>query len=325
MPLSLNMGSWNSVFAVPYELIEKHIKLCSQNELKFILWIFANPNKSIEKEELCRETGIKESFFDDCLEYWIQQNLIINENSKLSASNTTPETISPKQEEQPKPEKSKRKMLRPDSIHIAQRVKESVSLQNLFSEAQSILGKTLSPSLSSIILIAYDDYLLPIEVILMLLSYCVMNEKTTTHYIELKLKQWYEDGVTTLDLAEEKIRQSNEKSAAWKEFVSIIGIPFRNPIKTESELSFQVLCEQKFSKEMILLCYEKCVEGTGKYNAKYMKKIFDSWIEKNIKSVSEVVSFEKQAEMTKKRQTSFDLDDFHMLNAVRIGDDDDDL
>ncbi|MFI3206735.1 MAG: DnaD domain protein [Clostridia bacterium] len=308
MEFTLDMGSWNSVFAVPHELVNNHIKLCSQNELKFILWVFANPMEKISAEKIFESTGISTDLFEDCLEYWIQVGLLKKENTSVSKAEKTTTTKDVIKTEKPR----SLKMLRPDSIHIANRINESKTLANLFSEAQSILGKTLSPTMSAILLNAFDDYLLPVEVILMLLSYCASTERTSTHYIENMVKNWYESAVDSLEKAEEKIIELSEKNRAWKEFSAILGISSRSPVKTEEKLSYQAICEMKFSKELIRLCYEECVKATGKYQIRYMEKVFNSWYEKGFKTPFDVVSAkeENKKKDETKRETSYDLSDF---------------
>ena len=296
----------SSFFTVPFDLVAKHLKLSSENELKFILFVLAHPNQKFSNLEISEKTGIDENLIEDCYEYWKQKELIRNEKS-IKKPQVEENVVT---ENKQIKTSTRRKMLRPDSIYIAQRSNESEEIASLLSEAQSILGKTLSPALSSVFLIAHDDYLLPCEVILMLLSYCASVEKTSTSYIENMVKQWYEDDVISLTLAENKIKELGIRNLAWKEFSSCIGINNRNPVKSEQELSYMVLEEMKFSSDMIKLCYEECVEATGKYQIKYMKKIFESWYEKGYKNPFDVNNAKQNANADKKSEKSYDLSGF---------------
>ena len=39
MSYHINLGQWNSVFAVPASLVDQHIKLASEAQLKVLLYI----------------------------------------------------------------------------------------------------------------------------------------------------------------------------------------------------------------------------------------------------------------------------------------------
>lgn len=320
MAYKLNMGSWNSVFAVPRELISKHLKLCSENELKFILWLFANPETEFNNESISKATGIPLSSVEDCLEYWLNAKLIKVDLNEITAVNSTviTKTVEPVavNKEQPM-----QRMLRPDGIYIAKRLKESATLAHLFEDVQNILGKMISPSLSAVLVIAHDDYCLPCEVLLMLISYCESIEKTSTGFIEGIAKKWYNKGVLTLELAEQELKELDEKSSAWKKLVSVLDLTYRKPIKTEEELAVFAVIEAKFSDEMLQLCYQKCIEGTGKFQAKYMLKILKSWNDKKLRTVIEVQTSEsinKQNKVDNSRDTSYDLNEFHRLNLFNL-------
>lgn len=327
MNLKLNIGIWNKIFAVPHELVEKHLKLCSAYELKFILWLFANPEREIDKEVIFKETGIPTFAVDDCLEYWLQAGLLKQNENELGIN---AQAEKPKLNEiaMPAPKDvPMKKMLRPDGIYIAKRLNESPELAHVFEHAEAVFGKMISPSLSAVLIIAHDDYALPCEVIVMLLSYCASIEKTSTNYIETIVKNWYNNNITSLELAEEKIREINSINHSWKKLTQILEMPFRKASKAEEELAVLAIMTYNFSEEMIKLCYDKCIAGTGKFQCKYMRKIFDSWHQKNLKTPKDVELSDSARKTSKEvqKETSYDLNEFHRLNLFNLEEDNDEL
>ncbi len=322
MSIRLNLGPWSNVFAVPMEIITKHIKLCSGNQFKFIIWFLSNPEKDYNIVTISQELGIPQTEVEEALEYWEEVGIIkINEN-EVSAVKKVEDLPVISEVKKPEP---MRKMLRPDSIYIANRIREDETLANVFSDAQSILGKMLSPSLSAIILIAHDDYCLPCEVIIMLLTYCASIEQSSTSYIERLVKDWYSQGVNTLELAEQKINELDNTQKMWKKLSSIMGIPQRKPSKKETELIIYLI-ETQFSDEMIKLAYEKCVDSTGKINTKYMTKIFNTWQEKNLTSVQQVEKIEAQYAQESffkdgRKESSYDISEFDKLSVFSLEED----
>lgn len=323
MSFYLDTGSWNSVFAIPTDLIDKHIKNCDEYSLKIILVLLRYPCEKFTKEGLYEKAGVPVSFGDRALNYWIKAGFIGYDNNVLSP------TISNEiKKESPQTNQSMKKMLRPDSIYIAQRLRESEDLSHLFADAQAILGKTLSPSLSAVLLIAHDDYCLPIEVITMMISYCNSVGRSSTSFFEALAKNWYELGITTIEQAEKRIEEISQRSNAWKTLCSTIGLPYRQPIKSELDLAYDAICQMKFSKEMILLAYEKTIAGTGKLQPKYMFKILQAWYKSKIVTPFDLEKYEgeKKTSYNKKASTdtditpSYDLSKFDELNVFDIKD-----
>lgn len=89
-----------------------------------------------------------------------------------------------------KPIKTPPRMKKPDGVYIAQRIAQCAEVGFLMQEAQQILGRAISPALSSTLLMIHDDYGLPVEVIIMLLMYVKSIHKDNTSYIEAVAKNW---------------------------------------------------------------------------------------------------------------------------------------
>ena len=50
MSFSINLGAWNSVFAVPCSLVDQHIKLAGALQLKVLLWVLRHAGESLTVE-----------------------------------------------------------------------------------------------------------------------------------------------------------------------------------------------------------------------------------------------------------------------------------
>ncbi|MFI3324973.1 MAG: DnaD domain protein [Clostridia bacterium] len=298
MSFYLNFGIWNSVFAVPTNLIDNHLKNCDEYSLKLMLTMLRYPTVKFSKEDICDKAGIPYTKFESSLNYWVNSGLISCNNSEIAPKNSN---IAVNQAETSTI--TTQKMLRPDSIYISKRLHESPELSHLFSDSQAVMGKTLSPSLSAVLIIAYDDYCLPIEVITMLISYCVSINRTSPSFIETLAKNWYELGVSNLEQAEARIEEMNERSTAWKSFCSTINLPYRQPIKSELDLAHDVINNMKFSREMIIAAYEETVIRTGKLQPKYMHKILTEWYKKRITNKA-MLENEKSHRQSKTSNTS---------------------
>ncbi|MEG1428062.1 MAG: DnaD domain protein, partial [Oscillospiraceae bacterium] len=294
----LDLGAWSSIFAVPSELVDKHLKLCGENELKFILWTLRHCGKGFDFEAVTKGTGIPAAAVGDCVDYWVQAGLICADDGALLPASSAIHAAPTSAAVPPEPEAPalqavvERKMLRPDGIYMAKRMAECPDLAMVLREAEMVLGKTLSPSLSAVLINAHDDYNLPTEVILMLISYVGSIGKTSTPYIEALTKNWAESGVHSMEAAEKKIMELNEKALAWKTVLSATGISYRMPSKKEADEAYHWIYELHLSRELIAEGYERCVDNIGKFSMRYMNKIFEGWSKLQLTTPESVRDYE---------------------------------
>lgn len=313
------------MFAVPSSLVDKHLKLCGGNELKVLLWVLRHCGEEFEKEQVAAGTGVRESLVEEALEYWIQQGLFAKNGEFLTQSNETPQAkesvaANPEPEiRRPVEGTMNRKLLRPDGIYIAKRMQECPELGHLMGETEMALGKTLSPSLAGVLLNAHDDYGLPCEVIMLIISYAKSVGKTTTTYIETMTKEWSESGIFTIQDAEKKLNDLSERRMAWAKVSKILGIPTRAPSKKEEEFSYKWVYTLSMEPDLIRESYERCVNNTGKLQMSYMDKILTGWANQGLSTVKAVLDYEETVRNKKAgQQSTFDIGALDKLNYFNM-------
>ena len=47
MSIKINLGAWNSIFAIPTDVVDKHLKLASGISLKVLLYILRHSGEEI--------------------------------------------------------------------------------------------------------------------------------------------------------------------------------------------------------------------------------------------------------------------------------------
>lgn len=324
-----NAGGWSGVFAVPNSVVDNNIKLAGEAEIKVILWTLRHSGELFDEKTISEGTGIPEKNVSDAISFWIQRGVLAMEGNNMIqgreiASEASLVKNTSTADNGPAPEKrvrsaAEKRMLRPDGVVIAKRMNEDPNIKHMMEEAENILGKTLSPSLAAVLLIAHDDYSLPPEVVIVIVSYAVSVGKTGTPYIESLVKNWAESGVLTMQDAEKKINELDRRTQAWRQVSSILGIPMRSPTKTEDELSFKWIYVLSISKELIREAYERCINNIGKMQFKYMDKIITTWSDQGYTTVKDVYENEEKQKIEKSASetTTYDikeLEDFNVFN-----------
>ena len=84
MSYQINLGQWNSVFAVPSALVDRHIKLASQTQLRVILYLLRHSGENIGTESLCNALSISAEEAQNAAGMPVRLSLRVGEPPKAS-------------------------------------------------------------------------------------------------------------------------------------------------------------------------------------------------------------------------------------------------
>lgn len=160
-------------------------------------------------------------------------------------------------------------------------------LKQMVRLAQEVLGKTLTPSDTKTLYWIYENLKLPIEVILVLLEYCVSINKRAMTYIEQVALSWSERGINTLEEADRFMRDQAEKANSYTSLKRIFGINSRDFTTIELTYLNTWTSVYNMSEEMVALAYEYCILRTNKLSFPYMDKIIENWYNNNIHTIAD--------------------------------------
>lgn len=334
---NINLGVWNSVFAVPSEVVDKYIKLAGAAQLKVLLWILRNTSNAFTVDDIGNALSMHPADVRDSIEFWVTAGLLSkNQNTLMPKKDSytvveqavqTPSTPKPQIEHsEPKhvmpavpQEKPVTRPLsrpeRPDSVFVAQRLVADATLASLMQEAQVILGRPLSHGDSATLLMLHDNDGLPVDVILMILTYAV-GEGKGMRYIEKMGINWSSEGIDTLEKADEKIKEITKSKEAWAIASKTFGVKnVGSPSKTQIEYSDRWINKWGYRTDMLRNAYEKCVDTKGEYNLKYIDGIIKKWHSSGIFTIDDLNKAEHNKTSVKgtkqqhdRQSSSYDLE-----------------
>ncbi len=298
MHYKVNGNLLKDSFAVPAIIADKHLRLAGGEQIKVLLLILRNSDKSLSVGEIAKALKYTESDVEDCLQYWILTGVISEEEGESEA----PKKYIPKTDTQKKPSPPPAPSVpaapvieysRPGQEEIATRMSESKEIADLFSELQVIMGKTIGYDGQCTFLLLHDRFGLPPEVIYMLADYCVKIGKPGYSYIEAVGKSWAEAEIDTIDKAAEKIASLDETDKFWKRFILAAGL--NNPKPTQKQIAYieKWTVKQNMSFDLIFTAYEEMAEHTGKLSFAYMDKILDGWYAAGYKTKQDIENAKK--------------------------------
>lgn len=317
MEYRLHMGPWNSVFAVPTALVDRYLKLAGKEQLQVLLWMLRHGGEAFSPEALAQELALDQDAVLDALDYWQQEGLLASREGQLTpaAQPEAPQApAAPQASAQAPGLPPKRRLVRPDTQHLAARMGESEEIRFLMQEAQATFGKTISPAMAATLLAMCDDYGLPVEVVVMLLHYAKDVGKTGTAYLDSVARDWAESEVFTLEAAEKKLQELEEHRQAWAKVQSAAGLLRRAPSRKEEDAAYRWVYQWKFTGEMLRAAYERCVDNTGKFNISYINKILEGWHKQGARNLQEVEALEAKKKEEREQGTSYDIDQLEKMS-----------
>jgi len=333
MSIQINLGAWRSVFAVPSQIVDEGLKFADGVKLKVLLYVLRNADRELELEDISKATGVNVTDIPEALDYWVSREVLqknaagyapnANDNQTQQAppvvkETKTVEAIS-KDVEQQRQRFVVTKPQKPDYVFTSQRLAVDEDLKILVSEAQTMLGKTLSNSDVATLLMLKDTCGLRLDVILMLIQYCVGIDKGNMRTVEKIGIAWADEGIDSVEAADRKIAQANRASKCFSHVASVFGMQaVGSPTKKQLDYCTRWVGEWKFSAPMLREAYERCVDSKGELKFNYIDGILKKWEAMGVKNLDDLHAAEasKAKPKAERHNTSYDINELEKIDTL---------
>ena len=325
--IKIDLGNWNGVFAVPNCVVDEYIKLAGAAQLKVLLYVLRHSGETVNTETIGKALSMHPADVSDSVNFWVSCNMLKRLDSDLVPDNAEAVALNSldsgapekKAEDKAKSERMPTKPPRPDGPYIAKRMTQDEEFAFLVDEAQSIIGKPLSTGDLGILLNLHDMDGLPVNVITMLLQFCVSREKFGMKYIESVGISWAKEGVDDISKAEEKIKEFSSQCDAWSKVSNIFGIKSPgSPSKFQRETANRWINEWGYKRDAIRLAYEICLDSKGNYNLKYIDGIIKKWHKSGAHTIKEIEALKASGDKPKKsKKTSYDISQIESFDEFK--------
>lgn len=327
MSYTVDLGEWNSVFAVPCSVVDKNLKMAGSVQLKVLLWMLRHAGEPFETQAIAEVLGIDKADISDAIVYWQETGLITAQGDQILPAAGKPEEAFQQPAEQEEnegkqknlPEASKKTRVlsrpqKPDSDFVARRIGESTEIACLMQSAQEILGRLISNGESATLLMIHDDFGLPSDVIIMLLQYAASLGKANMRYIEKVAIDWADQEINTHEKAEEKLQSLAQSRKAWRFVEQALGIPDRAPSRKEEQFAVLWVQDWEFSADMLREAYDRVIDSTGKFSSSYMNRILERWYHNHITTTKQAQEEKEERAAVRKKgknnKLTFDIDEY---------------
>lgn len=300
MNFTVNPSVFGSMLAVPSVVAEKHLKLASGDQIKVLLAFFKFSQDKDYCEKISSVTGVNAASVFECLEYWADCGILLCDSKK------------PNDEQQKNISDNKRIKKdfsasgKPTREEAVKRAVDDGELKFLFDEIQQKLNKPITTAQMITLVWLHDNYGLPASVILMAVEYAKNEDKSNFSYIEKVCVDWAEHDVCDVASAERRISRLYMRKTAWKIVSKTFGIDERKPSAKESEFVDKWVNQFGYTKDMLKIAYDKCIDSTGKLSFPYIDKIIVKWNANGVKRPQDIDESKPSAK-SGKTDTSYDI------------------
>ncbi|MEG0257994.1 MAG: DnaD domain protein [Christensenella sp.] len=265
---------------VPTVFLKKYMCDAPADYVKVYLYglYLANAGIQVSDVELEGALHMSAAQIEAALNYWCLKELMKKNGAKYSFAM---EDITAKEDEPPKKRRA-----------------PLYEMQNFNNMLRTVLNRDLSPTELNKIYDYTDVFSLPQEVVLALVEYCVAERgnKISVAYLDKVAEAWSEQGVTTLERAQQKIEEYKMISGGANRLMRRMGIIGKYPGRTEMDLYNKWTEKWGFTHETIEYVM-KGKEFSGGQPFKYLDVILGNLYASGIttsRKVSEYTSTQKE-------------------------------
>lgn len=306
MAYTIDFGPWGSIFAVPAAVADRHLKFCSEAQLKVLLLALRQGQSPVDTAGIAGRLGLTEAEVDDCLQYWQEAQLF------TEGSAPQPEKAEPAPAEPPKKTVEEgvttirsRGHLSPGEVNAL--LREDKRFAGLAAELEKARGSVLSPSEREILAYLCGSLELTPEYLLVAAAYCRDRGKKKMSYLEKMVAGWLEEGIDTYEKAEVHIRRLTRQEDDEGRIRRLFGLPER-ALTTREKACINRWCGEYMTPDaLIKLAYDRAVEATGKVSFAYIDKVLAAWTAKGITTVEAAEAERTAAQKAAAGEYSFDI------------------
>ncbi len=296
---------------VSFDFIENHLPKANATFVKIYIYLLMLATKHEKKpfDEIAKELDILESDLMNAINFWQEKGVLFADETAVVFGKRQ---NAPTEQEVPE-----------EDIHNVNNIAEIISsdekLADMFLLAQEIFGKTITEKDMQTIYWFYSDLKMPIEVILMLIEYCVSKGKNRMSYIEKVAVSWNEMGLNNLEAVTSYLKSEEQKTGFLYSIRRLMGIADRSLSQIEEQYLTKWHDDFQMSEEMIALAYEYCIIQTAKLSFPYMDKIITRWNSVGIKTVAEAEADNRKFKSrTRSKDTAFDDNSYDSGSLERL-------
>ncbi|MBW6411908.1 DnaD domain protein [Clostridium weizhouense] len=170
---------------------------------------------------------------------------------------------------------------------------DSNTTKDMLKDIEKLLARPLSPKEMSVYLNWQKELGFSSELILILMEYCIAKGKVDSRYIEKVALSWHDLKVTTIEDAQNLIKQTEDKWINIRKILNYLGIKNTDIMKPQQDMIEKWLFIYKFQTELIFKACDICFNRLNRADFKYIDGILSKWYKNNLKTLEDIAIKDK--------------------------------
>lgn len=263
--------------AVPARVVDGLIGIATAAQLKVLLFLLRYDKLAHDSASIASFCNLKEEEVDAAVEFWVKERIFAKEQGKLRLVSAV-KTVQTKE------------LPRVQPTIILEETDED--FRSLIGEIQRHTGKMLNSLMISLFFNLRENLHFSHEMILQLVAYCNGIDKFTYRYMETVATDWYDNGINTFELAEEKIRTLENNRKLEQRLARAFGV--RTAFSAKQREAIAQWNGWGLTEELILEAYNRCMDNKGQMSFAYIGKILEEWNKLGWKKPGDIQDLTKQ-------------------------------
>jgi DnaD/phage-associated family protein len=185
------------------------------------------------------------------------------------------------------------------------------SVKDMLQEIEKLLARPLSSKEMSTFISWQKDLNFSLEMILLVIQYCISKGKTDSRYIERVAIAWYDANIRNIDEAQIFIKKHEDKWVKYRKILTYLGAKDGEIMKPQEDILDKWINMYKFSVEIVFKACDICFERLGRADFKYIDGILTSWFKDGLKSLEDIAVKDAKRVPFKKGTTKASGDNFN--------------
>ena len=268
-------AAMREIFALPSAVVDAHLRLAGAAQLKVLLWWARHGGGNFDAAQCSAAVGLSPVDCLDAMQYWQSVGMVSAEENTSASASPVCAPVTPAVPADPQPVR-RPYAVKPDFGSVMQTQQTDGDFAALLTVAESRLGRLLSHSDMQTLLYLRDTAGMPTAVILMAVEYAVAHGHANMRYIEKTVLGWCDDGITTVQAAEEHlcaVARRESAALAVQQLFDMSG----NLSAAESIMADTWLNDWQLPQDMLLMAAEICQKRKGKIAVRYIHAVLEGW------------------------------------------------
>ncbi|MCI8408789.1 MAG: DnaD domain protein [Lachnospiraceae bacterium] len=174
------------------------------------------------------------------------------------------------------------------------------SLQNLLKVIESYMERPLKPGDIQLVVFLCQDLHFSDELVMYLFEYCISRGKHHCNYIEKVAIQWKEEGITTVEQAEQA---SNRYNRDFNAVSKAFGLG-RMPAAMEQKFIQRWIREFAFDTPILVEACNRTILQIKKPDFNYADKILEKWHKSGVHTLSDINALDNTYKQSKQNRSN---------------------